>query len=111
MEGYLRDQAQQKSFADLFPTKNRILIKETPLYPVVLKGDSETLALVNRGFSLIEPEFVQRMERRWLGLQRVQGGLAIAMQLGIEPFVNIGIDGLPHGLYVDMWRLWSENRY
>lgn len=108
MEGYLRDQAQQKSFAEFFPTKNRILIKETPLYPAVKSGDSETLSLVNRGFSLLEPEFIQRVERRWLGIQRVQGGLAIAMQLGVEPFVNIGIDGLPHGLYVDMWRLWSE---
>ncbi len=108
MEGYLKDQAQQRSFAEDFPTKNRILIKETLLYPAVKQDNSELLALIESGFNEIPPETIANIERRWLGFGRSQEGIAIAMQLGIEPFVNIGIDGLPHGLYVDMWRLWSE---
>ena len=108
MEGYLRDQPQQQDIGALFPTNTRLLIKKTDLCPAVKKGDAALLAKINQGFAKLDPQFIHQIERRWLGYQRQQSGLTIAMQLGVEPYVDIGVDGQPHGLYVDMWRLWSE---
>ncbi|MGI2261590.1 transporter substrate-binding domain-containing protein [Shewanella sp. GXUN23E] len=34
--------------------------------------------------------------------------LVIAAQTGIAPYADIGSDGQLHGLYVDLWRAWSE---
>ena len=108
MEGYLRDASIQHDISAQFPVSSRILIKKSQLFPAVHKGNTALVALINRGFSQIPPKYIQLLERRWLGYERHQSGLTIAMQLGVEPYVDIGIDGLPHGLFVDMWHLWSE---
>ncbi|MEC4725274.1 transporter substrate-binding domain-containing protein [Shewanella sp. D64] len=38
----------------------------------------------------------------------LQGRLQISVTVEIEPFVSLGVDGHLHGLYVDIWNLWSE---
>ncbi|WP_372872043.1 diguanylate cyclase domain-containing protein [Shewanella sp.] len=108
MEGYMRDQQLQQKLSVEFPMNTRLLVRQTNLHPAVLKGNHALLRELNEGFARLSPDFVRKTERRWLGYQRKKSGLAIAMQLGVEPYVDLGIDGLPHGLYVDMWRLWSE---
>ncbi|QYK03509.1 transporter substrate-binding domain-containing protein [Shewanella zhangzhouensis] len=108
MEGYMRDQALQQKLAAEFPINTRVLVRETKLHPAVRQGNNALIREINEGFANVADDFVRKLERRWLGYQRQQSGLAIAMQLGVEPFVDLGGDGQPHGLYVDIWRLWSE---
>ncbi|GGI84994.1 transporter substrate-binding domain-containing protein [Shewanella gelidii] len=108
MEGYIRSQERQKMLSKLFPATNRIQITRTLFYPAVRKGDKETLALVNKGFAEIGEDFVEHVERRWLGYKSENAGISISMQLGVEPYIDMGRDGVPHGLFVDFWKLWSE---
>ncbi|WP_323128527.1 diguanylate cyclase domain-containing protein [Shewanella cyperi] len=108
MDGYLRDQQQQEQLMTLFPVANRLLIKQTKIHPAINKQKPQLKKLIEDGIAAMDPDFIRINERRWLGFQRHQAGLAIAMQVGVEPFVDIGLDGQPHGLYVDMWRLWSQ---
>lgn len=108
MEGYMRDQRLQQKLSVDFPINTRVLVRQTDMHPAVQKGNEALLRQINEGFARLSSDFTRKLERRWLGYQRQQSGLAIAMQLGVEPFVDLGVDGLPHGLYVDLWRLWSE---
>ncbi|MCS6161274.1 transporter substrate-binding domain-containing protein [Shewanella baltica] len=108
LEGYLKDPASSQEVATNYPNTARIQIKAMQFVPAVKKGNLDLVDRINKGFTALDPHFIQQTERRWLGYQRQQAGIVISMQLGAEPFVDLGVDGLPHGLYVDMWQLWSE---
>ena len=108
LEGYLKDPASSQEVAANYPNTARIQIKAMQFVPAVKKGNLDLVGRINKGFTALEPHFIQQTERRWLGYQRQHAGIVISMQLGVEPFVDLGVDGLPHGLYVDMWQLWSE---
>lgn len=108
LEGYLKDPASSQEIAANYPNTARIQIKAMQFVPAVKKGNLDLVDRINKGFTALDPHFIQQTERRWLGYQRQQAGIVISMQLGVEPFVDLGVDGLPHGLYVDMWQLWSE---
>lgn len=108
LEGYLNDPEYSRAIAAEFPKPKRILINKSQFSPALLKGNRALLQKVNRGFAELDPQWVNEIERRWLGVSSQQSGLVVAMQLGAEPFVDLGLDGLPHGMFVDMWRLWSE---
>ncbi|AEG11364.1 diguanylate cyclase with extracellular sensor [Shewanella baltica OS183] len=108
LEGYLKDPASSQEIAANYPNTARIQIKAMQFVPAVKKGNLDLVDRINKGFTALAPHFIQQTERRWLGYQRQQAGIVISMQLGAEPFVDLGVDGLPHGLYVDMWQLWSE---
>ncbi|NMH63868.1 transporter substrate-binding domain-containing protein [Shewanella salipaludis] len=108
MEGYLRDQGLQQDIMNGFPANIRIAIKKTPIRAAVRKGEQKLLAQIDSGFARLDKGFIQQAERRWLGYQRQQAGIRIAMPLGAEPYGDLGLDGQPHGLFVDIWQLWSE---
>jgi len=108
LEGYLKDPASSLEIATNFPISARIQIQTMQFYPAVQQGDRQLLDKINTGFQALSPDFIKQTERRWLGYHRQKNGLVIAMHLGFDPYVNLGVDGLPHGLYVDMWQRWSE---
>lgn len=108
LDGYLRDPDAQLNIAAHFPLNIRIPIKAMQFVPAVAKGNTALLNKIKAGFNALDPEFIQQTERRWLGLNGHKAGLVVAMQLGAEPFVDLGVDGLAHGFYVDLWQLWSD---
>lgn len=108
MEGYLRDKHVNKKVNSQFPLTHRLLIKQVPLQPAVNKNKPELLALINNGFSAISASRFDVIEKHWIGISHQQVGIKIATTLNLEPFISIGGDSLPHGLYVDLWHLWSD---
>jgi diguanylate cyclase (GGDEF)-like protein len=108
IEGYQRDMALEQNIANDYYSSARIPIAKVDLVAAVRKGKAQLLAKINQGFEKVDVEQIKRIERRWLGYNRQNAGLLIAMQSNVEPFVDIGNDGLPHGLFVDLWKLWSS---
>ncbi|WP_137226971.1 transporter substrate-binding domain-containing protein [Shewanella sp. MEBiC00475] len=107
-EGYQRNLELEQDIAANFYSSSRILIKKINLSPAVSKGNTELINKINRGFELIPAKITKQIERRWLGYHRQTSGVVIAMQNNVEPYIDIGTDGLPHGMLVDLWTLWSE---
>ncbi|MPY24125.1 transporter substrate-binding domain-containing protein [Shewanella psychropiezotolerans] len=108
MQGYLRDKKINKQIISLFPLSRRILIKQVPMRPALNKSDTKLLRQVNAGFAAIDKGRFDAIEEHWIGIKRQQNGLTIATTINLEPFISLGGDGMPHGLYVDIWNLWSE---
>lgn len=108
IEGYQRDMALEQNIANDYHSSARIPIVKVDLVAAIKKGNTPLLAKVNQGFDKVDVEQIKRIERRWLGYNRQNAGLLIAMQSNVEPFVDTGNDGLPHGLFVDLWKLWSS---
>ncbi|QIR14478.1 transporter substrate-binding domain-containing protein [Shewanella aestuarii] len=108
IEGYQRNLALEQDIANEYYSSSRLPITKVGLSPAVIKGNDELVNQINAGFKQIDVEQIRKIERRWLGYNRQNSGVMIAMQTNVEPFVDIGIDGRPHGLFVDLWNLWSE---
>lgn len=108
MQGYLRDKKINKQVISLFPLSGRILIQQVPLRPALNKSDTQLMEQVNAGFAAIDKGRFDAIEEQWIGIKRQQDGLTIATAINLEPFISLGGDGMPHGLYVDIWRLWSD---
>ncbi|WP_102526063.1 transporter substrate-binding domain-containing protein [Shewanella sp. 10N.286.51.B7] len=108
IQGYNQGIPINLELANNFHISSRILIKEIELAPVVSLLNQSWVSFINEGFKKVSTTHVDEIEKRWFGYRRESNGLLIAMQMNVEPFVDIGLDGLPHGLFVDLWRLWSE---
>ncbi len=108
IEGYQRNLTREQKITHDFNNASRLPIKQIALAAAVAKGNNELVKFINDGFSLIDPVIVKQIERRWLGYNNAEKAVLIAMQSGVEPYADIGADGLPHGLLVDLWQLWSE---
>lgn len=108
MQGYLRNKKINKQVISLFPLSNRILIKQVSLRPAVNKSNVALLRQVNAGFAAIDKGRFDEIEEHWIGIKRQKNGLTIATTTNLEPFISLGGDDMPHGLYVDIWSLWSE---
>ncbi|GGP38137.1 deoxyguanosine kinase [Shewanella saliphila] len=108
IEGYQRNLALEQDIAANFYSSSRILIKKVQLVPAVVKGNQALVDNINHGFGLISPQTIKHIERRWLGYHKQTSGVIIAMQTGVEPYADLGVDGLPTGMLVDLWKLWSK---
>nr|WP_275659335.1 transporter substrate-binding domain-containing protein [Shewanella insulae] len=108
MEGYLKDNAVSRAVLEEFPLDNRLLIKKTALVPAVSKGRLNLITEINRGFERLSHLSRAEIDKRWLGFSHDANTLVIATTTGIQPFVDTGGDGEPHGLYIDIWKLWSK---
>lgn len=108
IQGYYNGIPINFELANNFHISSRLLIKEIDLSPAVKIKNAAWLPAINQGFEQIPTQLVDEIEKRWFGYRRESSGVVIAMQMNVEPFVDIGLDGLPHGLFVDLWRLWSE---
>lgn len=108
MEGYLQDAVISRAVLEEFPLDNRLLIKKTLMLPSVKKGDQLLVESINQGFDLIPQHKRDEIHKRWLGYSNDANTLVIATTLGIQPFVDIGGDGELHGMYIDIWKLWSK---
>jgi len=108
IEGFQRNMSLEQNIATEYYISSRIPIDKTDISPAIAKGHPALLATINAGFAAIDAQQIERIERRWLGYHRENAGVLIAMQTNVEPYADIGNDGLPHGLYVDLWKLWSQ---
>ncbi|MDP5146606.1 transporter substrate-binding domain-containing protein [Shewanella sp. ULN5] len=108
IEGFQRNMSLEQDIAAEYYISSRIPIDKTVISPAVPKRHPKLLEIINAGFTAIDAIQIERIERRWLGYHRENTGVLIAMQTNVEPYADIGNDGLPHGLYVDLWKLWSK---
>ncbi|WP_394201856.1 transporter substrate-binding domain-containing protein [Shewanella waksmanii] len=108
MEGYLRDQSVNRIIVEQFPLNQRISIDNINVVPAVVKGRTELIDKINQGFSEISQSRQNQIKKLWLGYSNSADALVISTTAGIEPFVDIDADGQPHGMYIDLWKLWSQ---
>lgn len=88
---------------------------EKPLYRnnfwiAVRQGDTALSRELIRGMAQITPEARAAIERKWLGdvAGKTRDTLVIAIASNFYPYAFINAEGRAAGLFVDIWRLWSE---
>ncbi|WP_022851503.1 transporter substrate-binding domain-containing protein [Limisalsivibrio acetivorans] len=79
----------------------------------VKKGDSELLNIVNNGLSRISEGEMQGLLQKWMHNSlytetRIPDSIKVAVAEDIYPFEYRDDKGMPAGILVDYWRLWSS---
>ena len=108
LDGYLRERSRLHDITSLFPYENRIKITSIPLKSAVLNKNKKLVNLINEGISKISTETLQAIKQKWLGFDNHIAGISVALNKSNQPFSEIGNNGIPHGLYVDLWRAWAQ---
>ncbi len=108
LDGYLRERSRQFDIIGLFPYENRIKVSEIALHAGVLEKNNHLIDTINIGFNKISKSKVREIKQRWLAFDNQFAGISVALLKNNEPYSEIGSNGIPHGLYVDLWRAWSQ---
>ncbi|GAB3003985.1 transporter substrate-binding domain-containing protein [Psychrosphaera aestuarii] len=93
---------------DLFPSYKSFKIGEIKTQLAVSKGNIDLLNKLNAGFSLITEQERKALDDKWLASKSPDDTLLLSLSVGAEPFMGVNADGKPIGLFVDMWKLWSN---
>ncbi len=89
-------------------------IPENPLYQsdwfaAVKEGNKYLIELVNQGMNLISKKEKREINQHWLGgTDKNKEALVISMGRSYAPFTFVNTLGKPEGLFVDLWRAWSQ---
>ena len=91
-------------------------VSDGPLYRndwfvAAKEGDSATIKLINDGMALVTDTQKTEIARKWIGSTQKatkDDALIIAIDRSYPPFTFMNAQGLPAGLFVDLWKIWSE---
>ena len=76
------------------------------LYPAVADGNA-ILTVIQKGFEQIAVQERAAIERQWIS-PRLKDVLIVACERNYPPFAQLGVNGKPSGLLIDLWRLWAK---
>lgn len=92
----------------LFPPYKRVKFDDSAFASAVAIENEDLFYFIQQGMLKITREERKTLERKWLGLENDRDTLLIAFSENYAPFTDIGADGKPQGLLIDIWRQWSE---
>lgn len=88
------------------------MYRKIPLRNIVLSyamaQNSPLLTSMHEITQSIEPAFLDRLERRWLGIGADENTLLLGVPIDNPPYMHVTQQGEAQGLFVDMWQQWSE---
>lgn len=100
--------ARHKELQEQFPLFRKLPLQKIELTYGLLKSRPELAARLAEAYRKLPAGFVEKLERRWLSGISDENTVLVAMAEGNPPLMNVTPNGLPQGLLVDMWQLWSE---
>jgi len=93
---------------DLFPAFKSVNVGEIKTQVAVKKGNIRLLNRLNAGFDNITQKERQELYNKWFAKRESEDALLLSLSVGAKPFMGVNADGTPVGLFVDMWKLWSN---
>ncbi len=100
--------ARYKELQEQFPLFRKLPLQKMELTYAVQSGRPELAAHLRQAFAAMPGGFTEKLERRWLSGISDENTVLVAMAEGNPPLMNVTPNGLPQGLLVDLWQLWSE---
>lgn len=105
-EGLLGSHQAGRQVKKGFQNYQRLLLKQSLFHPWVLSSDLPLIEKVNQLYT--HNTTTGSLTQKWLGKGQGQAHLTLGLPLAFAPYASIGIDGLAHGLLVDIWHAWSQ---
>ncbi len=100
--------AHYKELQELFPLFRKLPLQKIELTYAVMRSRPALSAHLAAAFQRLPAGFIEKLERRWLSGISDENTVLVAMAEGNPPLMNVTPNGLPQGLLVDLWQLWSD---
>jgi len=97
-----------KQLNNMFPPVKQLLFHKGEYVGAVAKNNQALLSFVNDGLAKITQKEKSTIEKNWLGLEKKNDVLTITYTPELPPYMYISPTGKAQGLFIDLWRLWSE---
>ncbi|MCL1124761.1 transporter substrate-binding domain-containing protein [Shewanella surugensis] len=105
-EGFLRSHQVERQVKKGFLHYNRLFLHQSVFHPLVLKSN---VALITRLSQLnVNTANIAKLTQKWLGKGQGASSLTLGIPHHFAPYASIGVDGLAHGLLIDIWQAWSH---
>lgn len=109
--GLSRGMSTHRDFAQLakqFPLYKKITYFQYDMTFAVAKSNDKLWQRITDGLTKLSSDDYAELERKWLGLGTQTDALLVSTQTDMAPFMSVSADGEPIGLFIDIWRKWSE---
>lgn len=97
-----------KELNRLFPLYSRIALRRIELAFAVLPEQKQLAQQLQLAVAKLDRSYLDDLERRWLGVSAEEDTLLLGVSINNQPYMHISLQGEAEGLFVDLWRLWSE---
>lgn len=97
-----------KELQEQFPLYRKLPLQKIELTYAILRNRPALAAHLGQAYAALPEGFVEKLERRWLSGISDENTVLVAMAEGNPPLMNVTPNGLPQGLLVDLWQLWSD---
>ncbi|MBZ9612727.1 transporter substrate-binding domain-containing protein [Rheinheimera maricola] len=92
----------------IFPLYSRIALRRIELAYALLPEHAQLAEQLQLAVAKLDRSFVNELERRWLGYAADSGTLLLGLSVDNPPYMNVSLQGEAQGLFVDLWRHWSD---
>ncbi len=100
--------AHYKELQELFPLFRKLPLQKIELTYAIARSRAALATHLAQAYQQLPAGFIEKLERRWLSGISDENTVLVAMAEGNPPLMNVTPNGLPQGLLVDLWQLWSE---
>ncbi|NQZ83648.1 MAG: transporter substrate-binding domain-containing protein [Colwellia sp.] len=99
---------QYKKLTNSYPPYKRLRYHRGEYVSAVAKSKNALLAFIEQGFAKIPQQEKSLIETKWLGFDKQTDTLLLAFTPELPPYMFVSHTGKAQGLFIDIWRLWSE---
>ncbi len=103
-QGYERIDA----IREFYPKYRRLKYFEGQYSTAVSIGNKHLLQLINDGIAKISQEQKDAIYQKWTQMIRKSDALQLVFTSNLSPYMGVSPSGRAQGLFIDIWRLWSE---
>lgn len=97
-----------KELMAFYPVYKKVPVRKIELTFAVGQNQALLLQQLNAAADAVDMAFRDQLERKWLGVDTDPDTLLVGVSIGNQPFMHVSSIGDVQGVFVDLWRLWSE---
>jgi diguanylate cyclase (GGDEF)-like protein len=98
--------ARYEALSRQFPLYRKIPLRNISLSYALTK-DNVLFSSLQQASTAIERSFLDKLERRWLGITADDDTLLLGLAIDNPPYMHVSQQGEAQGLFVDLWQQWS----
>ncbi|KOO59123.1 hypothetical protein WH43_05990 [Rheinheimera sp. KL1] len=100
--------AHYPELMSFYPVYKKVPIRKIELTFAVRREHPQLLQALMQAADQMAVSFRDQLERKWLSVDTNPDTLLIGVSIGNQPYMDVSSIGDVQGIFVDLWRLWSE---
>jgi diguanylate cyclase (GGDEF)-like protein len=100
--------AKYRELMSFYPSYKKVPIVKIELTFAVRREQQQLLQALALAANAVDMNFRDQLERKWLSVDTDPDTLLIGVSVGNQPYMDVSSIGDVQGVFVDLWRLWSE---